>query len=77
MEDSDSTSDKAKIEEVLTIEQGLCVRCMHIDSFDDESKRGVRIDQYLLEKGGGYDKIKNTEVKSWKNFNDEKRFYWR
>ena len=31
---------------------------MHIDSFDDESKRGVRIDQYLLEKGGGYDKIK-------------------
>lgn len=50
---------------------------MHIDSFDDESKRGVRIDQYLLEKGGGYDKIKNTEGKLWTNFNDGKRCYWK
>lgn len=50
---------------------------MHIDSFDDESKRGVRIDQYLLEKGDGYDKIKNTEGKLWTNFNDGKRCYWK
>ena len=52
----------------------MCVRCMHIDSFDDESKRGVRIDQYLLEKGGGYDKIKKYGGKIMEEFQRRERF---
>ena len=42
--------DFSKVE-FLTIEEGLCVQCMHIGPFDDEPGTIARMDQYLLENG--------------------------
>ncbi len=37
--------------EYLTIEEGLCVQCMHIGSYDDEPATVALMDQYLKENG--------------------------
>ena len=42
--------DFSKVE-YLTIEEGLCVQCMHIGSYDDEPATVALMDQYLKENG--------------------------
>ncbi len=42
--------DFSKVE-FLTIEEGLCVQCMHIGAFDDEPKTVALMDAYLAEQG--------------------------
>ena len=42
--------DFSKVE-FLTIEEGLCVQCMHIGSYDDEPATVALMDQYLKENG--------------------------
>ena len=42
--------DFSKVE-FLTIEEGLCVQCMHIGAYDDEPTTVVRMDRYLDENG--------------------------
>ena len=37
--------------EYLTIEEGLCVQCMHIGPYDDEPETVALMDQYLKENG--------------------------
>ncbi len=37
--------------EFLTIEEGLCVQCMHIGPYDDEPATVALMDQYLKENG--------------------------
>lgn len=37
--------------EFLTIEEGLCVQCMHIGPFDTEPETTARMDQFILEHG--------------------------
>ena len=37
--------------EYLTIEEGLCVQCMHIGPYDNEPETVVLMDQYLKENG--------------------------
>ncbi|MBO7387980.1 MAG: GyrI-like domain-containing protein, partial [Methanomicrobium sp.] len=37
--------------EFLTIDEGLCVQCMHIGSFDDEPATVALMDKYLEENG--------------------------
>ncbi len=37
--------------EFLTIEEGLCVQCMHIGPYDDEPSTVALMDQYLKENG--------------------------
>lgn len=37
--------------EFLTIEEGLCVQCMHIGAFDDEPTTVKLIDEYIGEQG--------------------------
>lgn len=42
--------DFSKVE-FLTIEEGMCVQCMHIGSFDQEPETIALMDQFLQEKG--------------------------
>ena len=42
--------DFSKVE-FLTIEEGLCVQCMHIGPYDDEPATVALMDQYLAENG--------------------------
>ena len=42
--------DFSKVE-FLTIEEGLCVQCMHIGPYDDEPETVALMDQYLKENG--------------------------
>ena len=42
--------DFSKVE-FLTIEEGLCVQCMHIGAFDEEPRTIALMDTYLKEKG--------------------------
>ena len=42
--------DFSKVE-FLTIEEGLCVQCMHIGAYDDEPATVVMMDRYLDENG--------------------------
>lgn len=35
----------------MTIQEGLCVQCMHIGPYDEEPSTIARMDQYLLEQG--------------------------
>ena len=42
--------DFSKVE-FLTIEEGLCVQCMHIGAYDDEPTTDVMMDRYLDENG--------------------------
>ena len=44
------SQDFSKVE-YLTIEEGLCVQCMHIGSYDDEPATVDLMDQYLKENG--------------------------
>lgn len=37
--------------ELLTIEEGRCVQCMHIGSFDDEPATVARMEEYARERG--------------------------
>lgn len=50
-----TASEKKKIDcssaEFLTVEEGLCVQIMHIDSFDDEPATVTLMDKYLEENG--------------------------
>jgi len=51
---NDATNQKkqdfSKVE-FLTIEEGLCVQCMHIGAYDDEPNTVVMMDRYLDENG--------------------------
>ncbi len=42
--------DFSKVE-FLTVEEGLCVQCMHIGPYDDEPATVALMDQYLAENG--------------------------
>ena len=42
--------DFSKVE-FLTVEEGLCVQCMHIGAYDDEPETVAMMDGYLQEKG--------------------------
>lgn len=42
--------DFSKVE-FLTVEEGLCVQCMHIGAYDDEPETVEMMDQYLDENG--------------------------
>ena len=44
------SQDFSKVE-FLTIEEGLCVQCMHIGSYDDEPATVDLMDEYLKENG--------------------------
>ena len=44
------SQDFSKVE-FLRIEEGLCVQCMHIGSYDDEPATVALMDQYLKENG--------------------------
>ena len=44
------SQDFSKVE-YLTIEEGLCVQCMHIGPYDDEPETVALMDQYLKENG--------------------------
>ena len=44
------SQDFSKVE-YLTIEEGLCVQCMHIGPYDDEPATVALMDQYLKENG--------------------------
>ena len=37
--------------EFLTVDEGLCVQCMHVGPFDDEPATVERMDRFLLENG--------------------------
>ncbi len=37
--------------EFLTLEEGLCVQCMHLGPFDEEPATVARMDRYLAEQG--------------------------
>ena len=37
--------------EYLTLEEGLCVQCMHIGAYDDEPATVAAMDQYIEENG--------------------------
>lgn len=37
--------------EMLTIDEGLCVQCMHIGSYDDEPQTVAQMDSFLSENG--------------------------
>lgn len=37
--------------EMLTVDEGLCVQCMHIGSYDDEPKTVAAMDKFLVENG--------------------------
>ena len=37
--------------EFLTVDEGLCVQCMHVGPFDDEPATIERMDRFLLENG--------------------------
>ena len=37
--------------EFLTVEEGLCVQCMHLGPFDTEAETVARMDSFLAEKG--------------------------
>lgn len=43
-------TDFSKVE-FLTLEEGLCVQCMHVGSFDEEPATVEKMDRYLLENG--------------------------
>lgn len=43
-------TDFSKVE-FLTIEEGLCVQCMHIGPFDEEAATVEKMERYLLENG--------------------------
>lgn len=43
-------TDFSKVE-FLTIEEGLCVQCMHIGPFDEEPATVGKMDKYLLDNG--------------------------
>ena len=43
-------TDFSKVE-FLTIEEGLCVQCMHVGPYDDEPETVRRMDAYLRENG--------------------------
>lgn len=43
-------TDFSKVE-FLTIEEGLCVQCMHIGPFDEEPATVEKMERYLLENG--------------------------
>lgn len=43
-------ADFSKVE-FLTIEEGLCVQCMHIGAFDEEPATISRMDEFLQESG--------------------------
>lgn len=49
------TSEKKKTDfskvEFLTYDEGLCVQCMHIGSYDDEPKTINEMHDYMLERG--------------------------
>jgi hypothetical protein len=47
---------------LLSLTEGLCVQCLHIGSFDDESKTFEKIDAYIA---ANHLKKNNTEV--WKH----------
>lgn len=42
--------DFSKVE-FLTYDEGLCVQCMHIGSYDDEPQTVVKMHQYLISQG--------------------------
>lgn len=37
--------------EFLTVEEGLCVQCMHVGSYDDEPVTVAAMDEYLAAQG--------------------------
>lgn len=37
--------------EFLTVDEGLCVQCMHLGAFDDEPATVAKMDTYLEENG--------------------------
>lgn len=41
--------------EFLTVEEGLCVQCMHIGSYDDEPRTIALMDEYIRQNGYEYD----------------------
>ncbi len=41
--------------EFLTVEEGLCVQCMHIGSYDDEPRTLALMDEYIQQNGYEYD----------------------
>lgn len=43
-------TDFSKVE-FLTLEEGLCVQCMHVGPFDEEPATVEKMDKYLLENG--------------------------
>lgn len=42
--------DYSKVE-YMTIEEGLCVQCMHIGAYDEEPETIAKMEEYLLEQG--------------------------
>ena len=46
--------DYSKVE-FLTIEEGICVQCMHIGSYDSEPKTVELMHQYMQDNGYGLD----------------------
>ncbi len=51
----DAASKKKKLDcsaaEFLTVEEGLCVQCLHVGSYDDEPATVGRMDAYLAQNG--------------------------
>ena len=51
----ETASKKKKMDcskaEFLTIDEGLCVQCMHIGSYDDEPATVALMDKYLIDNG--------------------------
>ncbi len=45
--------------EFLTVEEGLCVQCMHIGSYDDEPRTLALMDEYIQRGGYEYDLSKS------------------
>lgn len=45
--------------EFLTVEEGLCVQCMHIGSYDDEPRTLALMDEYIRQNGFEYDLSKS------------------
>ncbi|MCM1166126.1 MAG: GyrI-like domain-containing protein [Lachnospiraceae bacterium] len=37
--------------EMLTVDEGLCVQCMHIGGYDDEPRTAAEMDRFLAENG--------------------------
>ena len=50
-----TAAEKKKLDcsaaEFLTVEEGLCVRCMHLGPYDDEPETVARMEAFLEEKG--------------------------